>query len=522
MDLILQLRLLGPKRRFLAAGLSAAIVGVYTLLVGADAAVVRAAIMGGLSLFARQVGRRQDGLNSLAFVAATMAVFNPYLPWDVGFQLSFMATLGLVLYAEPLSQVFLNFAARRLPLEKAKRLAGPVGEYFLFTLAAQIMTLPVTIYHFQRFSLTSFLANPVILPAQPPVMILGGLAVLLGLVYKPLGQLAAYLAWPFVVFTIRAVEWIAAIPGGVVTLGDVSLFWICLFYAVLLLWTFGGERFKGLGNYLKPSAVITGLGLVCVVVWQTVLATPDGRLHLTVLDVGSGEALLIQAPGGERLLVNGGPSPSALSDALGRRLPLTRRSLDYLVVASPSENQLAALPRVIERFPVKAVLWAGPTHASRSARDLQDAFANLGIRPILVETGQSLDLGNGARLHILVAGPRGAALLLEWGSFRAMLPLGLDFETLESLQADRNLTSVTALLLAESGYAPANPPEWIEGLHPSLVLLSVAADDRDGLPDRETLEAVQGYTLLRTDRDGWIHLSTDGEQMWVEVERRFP
>ena len=396
------LRLLGSRRRFLAAGLSAAVVAVYTLLVGADAAVVRAAIMGGLSLFACQVGRRQDGLNSLAFVAAAMAVFNPNMPWDVGFQLSFMATLGLVLYAEPLSQAFLKFAARRLPLEKAKRLAGPVGEYFLFTLAAQIMTLPITIYHFQRLSLTSFLANPVILPAQPPVMILGGLAVLLGLVYAPLGQLAAYLAWPFVVFTIRAVEWTAAIPGGMVNLGDVSLFWICLFYAVLFLWTFGKERFKGMGNYLKPTVVITGLGLVCVVVWQTTLAAPDGRLHLTVLDVGSGDALLIQAPGGERLLVNGGPSPSALSDALGRRLPLTQRSLDYLVVAASGDNQLAALPRVIERFPVKNVLWAGPTHANRSARDLQDAFADLGIRPILAETGQSLDLGSGARIRAIV------------------------------------------------------------------------------------------------------------------------
>jgi competence protein ComEC len=380
------LRLLGSRRRFLAAGLSAAVVALYTLLVGADAAVVRAAIMGGLSLFARQVGRRQDGMNSLAFVAAAMAVFNPYLPWDVGFQLSFMATLGLVLYAEPFSQAFLNFAARRLPLEKAKRLAGPVGEYFLFTLAAQIMTLPITIYHFQRFSLTSFLANPVILPAQPPVMILGGLAVLLGLVFVPLGQLAAYLAWPFVGFTIRAVEWIAAIPGGVINLGDVSLVWILLFYAILLFWTFGGERFKGLGAYTKPSAVIAGLGLVGVVVWQTALLAPDGRLHLVVMDVGSGDALLIQAPGGERLLVNGGPSPSALSDALGRRLPITQRSLDYLIVASPGDNQLAALPRVIERFPVKNVLWAGPTHASRSARDLQDTFNSLGIRPVLAET----------------------------------------------------------------------------------------------------------------------------------------
>jgi competence protein ComEC len=96
----------------------------------------------------------------------------------------------------------------------------------------------------------------------------------------------------------------------------------------------------------------------------------------------------------------------------------------------------------------------------------------------------------------------------------------LDFENLESLQNDHSLSPVTALSLAESGYAPANPPQWVGGLHPRLILLSVAAGDRDGLPDPETLEAVEGYTLLRTDLNGWIHLSTDGEKMWVEVERK--
>jgi beta-lactamase superfamily II metal-dependent hydrolase len=77
---------------------------------------------------------------------------------------------------------------------------------------------------------------------------------------------------------------------------------------------------------------------------------------------------------------------------------------------------------------------------------------------------------------------------------------------------------VSALLLADSGYAPANPPEWIANLNPQLVLLSVSA--RDGWPAPEMLEMIQAYTLLRTDRNGWIELTTDGKGMWVEVERR--
>ena len=96
-------------------------IALYTILVGADAAVVRAAIMGGLALFATLLGRRQAGLNTLALVAAVMAAFNPQVLWNIGFQLSFAATLGLVLYAEPLKEAFERLAGRFVPLERAQK-----------------------------------------------------------------------------------------------------------------------------------------------------------------------------------------------------------------------------------------------------------------------------------------------------------------------------------------------------------------------------------------------------------------
>jgi competence protein ComEC len=103
-------RLLG---RWRGAIVALTCIAVYTLLVGAGASVVRAALMGGLTLFAAQLGRRQDGFNTLAVVAVIMALINPNVPWDVGFQLSFLATLGLVLYAVPLTQWFEQLAGRR-------------------------------------------------------------------------------------------------------------------------------------------------------------------------------------------------------------------------------------------------------------------------------------------------------------------------------------------------------------------------------------------------------------------------
>jgi beta-lactamase superfamily II metal-dependent hydrolase len=90
---------------------------------------------------------------------------------------------------------------------------------------------------------------------------------------------------------------------------------------------------------------------------------------------------------------------------------------------------------------------------------------------------------------------------------------------MEVLLEDHTQPPVTALLLTDGGYAPLNPPEWIERWRPQVVLLSVAAGDQQGRPDPETLEALVGYTLLRTDQNGWMELSTDGEKMWVEVEK---
>jgi competence protein ComEC len=514
-------RLLGRVK-----GAILALVGImlYTLLVGAGPSVVRAALMGGLALFAYHIGRRQVGLLTMALVAAVMALANPMVLWSASFQLSFFATLGLVLYAQPLEQGLEGLATRRLPPETAARLSRPVAEYLLFTLAASLATLPIILYHFQRLSLVSLIANPAILPAQPAVMVLGGLAVLLGMAFEPPGQLVGWLAWPFVAYTIRAVQFFAGWPITAVTVGQISSLGVILMYAILFSLTFAWARFKQTAQIVKPGLALTILMVLNVLVWRTALAAPDGRLHLTVLDVNpdreSGDALLIETPGGRRLLINGGPSHSRLSDALGRRLPPFDRELDYLVIADPEDNQVGALARGVEQYTPREVLWAGQAEASPEAGYLRATLAEADISIFTAETGQVLELGEGATLTVLIAGERGAVFLLEWGNFRALLPIGITFDDLEALDYGHQIGPVSALLLADQGYAPSNPPEWIAALHPQLLLLNVAAGDKDGRPDRETIEAIQGYTLLRTDQNGWIQLSTDGGQMWVEVEKR--
>ena len=516
-------RILGPYK---GGAVALAAIAVYTLLVGADPAVVRAAIMGGLALGAGLIGRRQTGVYTLVITAGGMAIGWPQVLWDVGFQLSFAATLGLVLYADSLGEGFIRLVSRWIPEERAVKLAGPVGEYFLFTFAAQITTLPLMAYYFGTISWIAFAANPVILPVQPPIMVLGGMALLLGLAWLPLGRLAAPLAWPFVGFTIRAVEFFGRHPRGALPLGDFSAVWLAFFYLLLFGLTGGWPRIRvWLETHkddFREEAVIplaAVLGLAAVLVWRAALTAPDGRLHLTLLEVGSGDAILVETPEGRYLLINGGPSASLLSDGLGRRLPLFQRQLDWLVVAAPRSEQIGGLARSLERFPPREVLWAGLPSPCRQADYLREVLSGEQIPVMAAEKGQVFDLGKGATLEVVAAGPRGAVLLLAWEHFRALLPLGLSAGDFESLRMGKEIGRVSVLLLADNGYGPLTPQAWVANLNPRLFLLSVAADDPNGLPDRETLEALTSAPLLRTDEHGWVEISTDGQQMWVEVEK---
>jgi len=394
------------------------------------------------------------------------------------------------------------------------------------TLAAQLTTIPIMAYHFQRISLVSFIANPFILPAQPAVMIIGGLAVLLSLVWFPGGTIVSWIAWPFVVYTIRIVELFDRIPNGTIFLGDFSIWFVILFYAALFSLTFGWSGFKEWTRSIGQKAGAVGVGSALIVlviglllVWRAAVAIPDGLMHITFLDVGSADGILIKTPSGKSILINGGERVTTLSDELGRRSSSFNRKLDWLIVAATEEEQVAALPRVLERYPVDEVLWSGNRQASFSAGVLNEYLNIKGITVTDAEKGQILDLGDSATLTVLTTGPRGAVLLLEYQNFRALLPVGMSFEALDELGYGRDIGPVSVLSLADAGYAASNPEEWVLNLNPELIVLSVDAADQNGMPDREVLKTVKDYELLRTDQNGWIEISTNGAQMWVNVER---
>lgn len=183
------------------------IIGIlfYALLAGLEPSIIRATIMGILVFSAQVLGRQSLAIYGLAFAGYSMLFVKPVLLFDIGFQLSFLSTLGLI-YIRP---VFEKKEAVKRLLEKSI-----IGEGVITTISAQLATLPILFTNFGTYSLWSVVVNGLVLWVVPTLMVLGGAGAILGLVFTPLGQIFLCLALPFLLYFQKAVVLFGAFGGG--------------------------------------------------------------------------------------------------------------------------------------------------------------------------------------------------------------------------------------------------------------------------------------------------------------------
>lgn len=516
-----------------------AMVGIvlYTILVGADASVVRAAIMGSLYLIAsRLLGRPSFPYASLFLAGFLMTLANPLTLWDVGFQLSFGATLGLMLYADPLTQWVRARLLRWLDRAIVQQMMGLLSEAVLVTLAAQVLTLPMMVAYFGQLSLISFLANALVLPAQPGVMLWGGIATLVGMVVPVLGQLLGWVAWLFLTYTIALVRALATVPGAAVAI-DASPTLILLLYALIAAITWLAkmkrERRRQVAGWLRQNVsrkVALGFSLLLAllsVAWAG--AQPNGRLHVAFLDVGQGDATLITTPSGRQILVDGGLHPSVLNDALGRHLPFWDRDIDLLITSHPDADHVAGLATVFDRYAIGQLLTNGSGLGTSQVYDgVLRLAADHGTTIAPLTSGSGVAIGDGVVLDVLHPGEAlgdgrnddSVTLRLTYGDFSLLLPGDLEeggeTAVLSHYQA---LPSSLVLKAGHHGANTSSSARWLAAVQPQIVVISVGADNDFGHPHAEMLaraEAV-GAVVLRTDELGTIEVSSDGQGMWWQA-----
>jgi competence protein ComEC len=532
--------LLGKRRAY---WLTLGGIAVYVALVGADAAVVRAGLMGGLYVTALYLGRRATAYVSLLVTALALTLINPFSLWDVGFQLSFAATLSLILFSPAIERLLERALGRFLAAEYAGRIVRTLRDAVVMTLAAQILTLPLVVYHFGRLSLVSPLANVLVVPAQPPIMVLGSLVAALAMLppLEPLAQVMAWIPWLCLAYTDAVVQWLADWPLASIPVDSISPAWFLLLGAAggAGLWLSNARRRQRLLARVRAPVPWPGVaalalaGAGAVLAWLAVAQLPDGRLHVAFLDVGQGDAILITTPRGQQVLVDGGPSPAALTSALGDEMPFWDRSLDLVIMTHADADHLTGLVEVLNRFQVGA--WLDNGLASEDDLYVECQWPQqeaAGIVRRVLAAGDRLDLGQGVTLEVLhppAGGMPGAdanensvVLRLVWGQASFLLTGDIEAEAEAQLLRSGRPLAAQVLKVAHHGSGDSSGAEFLAAVAPRYAIISVGAENRFGHPAPALLERLAeapDLAVLRTDEAGTVEFITDGQWMWVRTGR---
>ncbi len=516
-----------PRGWAAAAGI--ALIAVYTILVGAQAAVLRAALMSSLLVVGAALGRKSFVPASLALVALILTLANPTVLWDVGFQLSFFATLGLALYADPLGARLNAWLARWLPRHFARSAAGFLAEPLVVTLAVQITTLPLVALYFGRLSLVLLLVNLLIVPVQAVLLLLGAVATLSAAV-PALAQLLYWHDLVFLGWTTAVVRAFAGLPFAdvavsldprAVTVYFAVLIGVALMQAAQPDWT------ARLAQFVRSRAVVvtgTAASLSTLILMTALLiARPDGHLHVWLLDVGHSNAVLLQTPGGAHVLVDGGRYPARLLTAIGDRLPFNDRTLEILVITQPDEFNYGALPSVLSRYDIGLVLTNGQPNLSESYKSLQ---TQLSAYPLVeARAGYTLDIDDGTRIEVLhpqtqpslTDSLNDSALVLRvsYGDVSFLLTSDVSQDGQAELLSAGQWPLATVLQLPRHGGARSLDSAFLEAVQPQVAIVHADRANRLGDPDPDTLALLGDTLVFRTDVRGPLHLWTDGTTLWV-------
>jgi len=521
--------------------LALGVIWLYALLTGMHPPVFRAAIMVSLFLIAELIGRQRSAVTALFFAAAIMVGISPQILWDAAFQMSFMAMAGLIFIFPPIRSLGRKAVDVTLGEDgTAASIANFIADSFGVSLGAIIAVWPLVAYYFGIISPVAPLATFFALPALPGIIIIGALAGGLGFITIPVAQVIAWLAWLFLSYMLLAVNVFDAIPF--IEEGSVGTTLLLVYYPALALalWLINnrGKSVKSMteaANFvssLPKKWVIPPLLVVAILVSVTAATMPDDHLRVSFLDVGQGDAILIQR-GSQQILVDGGPSPQAITLSLSKEMPFWDRTIDLVILTHPSADHVTGLVEVLQRYKVRQVLYPELEFESNIYEEWLRLLKEKDIKYTLAQAGQQIDFGSEIIVEVLnpqtpfLTGTESdidnnaIVLRLKMSEVSFLLTADIMREAEFELIARRASLTSTVLKVAHHGSTTSSTTEFLAMVNPRLAVISVGKGNPFGHPSDEVIgrleEKLGQENIYRTDESDTIEFITDGERLWVRV-----
>lgn len=528
----------------------------YILLTGASPSAIRAGLMALMGLFALRYGQWKNSLNLLGFTGWVMLLWNPYSIYDVGFQLSYVSTFGILW---------------GLPIFLRKIQFGPLAfrTAIMITIAATAFSFPLSIYYFNQYSLLSVFANFIIVPLISFVVLpLGYISLLLSLIYTGFGYVSARLSNTVLEGIYRAIEWGASIDMMHFVWKSPSYLWITFYYTLLIsgLYLIDSKSSKSLDpnlaiawkrqsalRWTDPPRLGVMLFIACTVLvgWEYTASSNGKAVRVTFLDVGQGDSIVIETPGGRTILIDGGGRldfTSMKTEVWQRRrdpfevgkdvvVPYLKyrgiKRIDEIVSTHGDLDHLGGLSAVVSFYHANGVIVNGDQLESDREKEWMRLVAEKGIPVFRAEAGRVWNIENQVKMYFLYPSEqtpnslqgnnRSIVVVLEAYGKRFLLAGDIEAAaegSLLALMKEHRLpafTQIDVIKVSHHGSKTSTTEAWLTQFRPSIAVISVGKNNRFGHPTQEVLDRLADYKVqvYRTDKQGAITFLIDPNRMSV-------
>lgn len=525
--LVVLLRFLRLQRRFVFVITILCLV-FYAYLCGARPSAVRATIMAVVVLTGYLLNREANIYNSLGLAGLIILVANPQHLFSVGFQLSFISVISIVYFTPRLEKFFWGYVA-----------GGELGHRgFLFYLirafsvsvAAWIGAAPLVAYHFNIVSPIAIFANLVVIPLLFLAVTTGLTFLVFASFWPALGAILAWSCWLTLLILVKTIRSFSMMPFGFFHCVSPSVFFFFGYYGVLLL----VFNHKKLNLSLARLWIILAL-IANVLIWRPYFTATSGNLSVTVLDVGHGDAIFVEFPQGETMLIDGGPGGE--NDA-GKWvvLPFLRNkginTINTVILTHPDEDHVGGLVSVLENIEVDYVFDSGISKKSKSYHNYKAAAEKGAQYYHSIKRGEQI-IGF-ADVELLVLHPantplegtgadinnKSVVVKIIYNRVSFLFCGDIQKEGIAGLLRYAPLLKSTVIKVPHHGSNEGKVEDYLfQAVSPQLALISVNKNSRFGFPAPESIDRLKklGVRIYNTAKYGAITVSTDGEDIWVST-----